>query len=473
MKFSDLVKDIINPSQELEVLGLSADSRTVKQGYIFFAISGNKTKGSQFIPQAIENGAIAIIGDEDLSDFSVPYYKVDNIRKVVSLMASRFYTKKPKYIVAVTGTNGKTSTVAFCQQLFCMLGLKSAAIGTLGICSASINIEGETTTPDAIEIHKNLQMLAEHEFEAVAFEASSHGLDQFRVDNIHLNSAGFTNLSRDHLDYHKTLDGYLNAKKRLFADLLPHDGIAVLNADIEEYNKLNSTHNKTISYGHSGSELKLIAINGREIEIEAYGKKYKLKTQLIGHFQIMNVLCAIGLVIGCGFDAEEVINLIPNLLPPCGRLEFAGEYNEAEIYIDYAHTPDALINALQALRPYTKNKLEVIFGAGGDRDKGKRPLMGQAAEEYADTIYVTDDNPRTEDAAIIREEVIAGTKGKGHNIGDRAVAIKTAIENLKSGNILLIAGKGHETYQVVGTQKQHFNDKEEVEKSIARLRKEK
>lgn len=465
MKLSDLLDGL----PEIDVSGIALDSRKVQKGNLFFAITGNLKNGSEFIPDAIKNGAVAIIGDEDLSELSVPYFKVEEIRKVVPLIASRFYHQKPKYVVAVTGTNGKTSIASFVAQLFKKLGHKSATIGTLGVVSDDYNYDFGTTTPDAVEFHKSLQTLAQNGVEAVCFEASSHGLDQHRIDDTKIQAAGFTNLTQDHLDYHKDMEHYAQAKKLLFTNILPKDGIAVLNADDDYFETFADCDHKVWSYGFKGKEIKITANDKHDVSLQVFGKAYHFHTNVVGDFQIMNMLCAAGLVIACGFEAEKVIPLLPELLPPEGRLDFAGELkNGAKVFIDYAHTPDALEKAILALRPYTANKLSVVFGCGGDRDKTKRPKMGKIAQDLADVVYVTDDNPRTENAEIIRQEVMVGCP-QAKNVGDRSVAIKIAIENLKNDDILLIAGKGHEAYQIIGTTKHHFNDKEEAAAAILRF----
>ncbi|MDR1694801.1 MAG: UDP-N-acetylmuramoyl-L-alanyl-D-glutamate--2,6-diaminopimelate ligase [Lactobacillaceae bacterium] len=463
MKLSNLLEGL----PDIEVSDICLDSRKAAPGALFFAVTGAVRKGSEFIPDAVKNGAVVVIGDEDLHDVGVPYFKVNDIRKTISQAAGRFFHNKPKYIVAVTGTNGKTSIASFCAQMFKKLGLKSATIGTLGVVSDDYSFDFGVTTPDAIEFHKTLQKLAENGVEAVAYEASSHGLDQHRAEDVDLKAAGFTNLTQDHLDYHKNMEDYLLAKKKLFTEVLPQNGIAIINADSDAYEKFADSGRKTWSYGKNGKELKLISAEGRNIAIEVFGKPFKYETMLVGDFQIMNSLCAMGMIIACGFDKEKVTEIMPSLTPPPGRLDFAGKMsNGAEIYVDYAHTPDALEKAIKALRPYAKNNLAVLFGCGGDRDKTKRPKMGKAAEDFADIVYVTDDNPRTEDAQTIRREVLAGCPNKGIDAGDRKTAVKTAMSKLKSGDILLLAGKGHEDYQIIGTTKYHLDDKEEVRKNL-------
>lgn len=473
MKLQELLKDIISSEiPNIDISGVSIDSRNVKKGDLFIAVSGNQISGSYFIPDAIAKGAVAILSDQDISNTntSIPYFKTSNIRQNISLIASRFYSKKPRNVVAVTGTNGKTSIASFVAQVFELLGKKAATIGTLGIISKEYNFDFGTTTPDAITFHKALETLANNNIDSVIFEASSHGLDQYRVDNTNIKAAGFTNISQDHLDYHKDMKSYKTAKKRLFTAILPKDGIAIINADDSTYPFFADNGRKTWSYGRYGKDIKLISHIENKIELELFGKSYTTTSNIVGDFQIMNILCAIGLVIACEEKIEDVIKTIPKLVPPAGRLEFVGTYNNANIYIDYAHTPDALEKAIIALRPYVENKLSVVFGCGGDRDKTKRPLMGAVADNLADIVYVTDDNPRTEDANTIRQEVLQNLSNKCIDVENRQSAIEKAISELNKGDILLIAGKGHETDQIIGTTKHHFSDKEEVLKAIKKLK---
>ncbi len=472
MNLQDLLEGIIENAQVLEITGLSSDSRTVEQGDLFFAISGNKLKGSDFIKDAITKGAVAVITDEDMEELSVPCYKVENIRKVISIAASRFYPNKLKNIVAVTGTNGKTSVAFFAMQLFEALEEKAASIGTLGVVDKTgVIIEGHSTTPDAISLHKMLHELSLQDYTSVAIEASSHGLEQHRLDNVKIKAAGFTNLTRDHLDYHKTMISYGNAKKRLFYEVLAKDGIAVLNADSDYFSELKDCGRNEISYGQQGRVLRLLSSEilptGQMIKLSALKNEYNIILSLAGGFQIMNALCAVGLLIGCGFEADNVIPAMSNLIAPSGRLELAHKMeNGAKVFIDYAHTPDALENALLSLRPFTEAKLQVVFGCGGDRDAGKRKIMGEIAEKYADVVYVTDDNPRSEEPEAIRTEVLKGAPTKGKNAGDREAAINYAIKHLNKGDVLLIAGKGHENYQIIKDVEYHFDDKEQAIKAI-------
>ncbi len=348
-------------------------------------------------------------------------------------------------------------------------------MGTLGVMDKSgIIFPSNVTTPDAIEIHKVLQELKDRDYTSMAFEASSHGLDQYRLDNVKLKAAGFTNLTRDHLDYHKTMISYGNAKKRLFFDVLPKDGVAVINADSEFFDELKDCGRNLISYGKNGKALRLLSTQilptGQLIKISAFGDTYDVVLSLAGEFQVMNALCAAGLVIGCGFDKDKVIASLSRLEAPAGRMELVGTLpNESQVYVDYAHTPDALENALQSLRPFTESKLHVLFGCGGDRDPGKRALMGEIAEKYADKVFITDDNPRTEDAESIRAQVLKGAPTKGQNAGNREDAIKYVINQLGAKDILLIAGKGHENYQEINGIKHQFDDKLQAQEVISKL----
>ncbi len=476
MNLQDLLKDIIDECPVVEIEGISCDSRKVEHGDLFFAITGNKLKGSDFAKEAMVNGAAAIVCDEKIEDASVPCFVVEDIRAILSLVASRFYHNDIKNIVAVTGTNGKTSVAYFCMQLFEAMGEKTAFIGTLGVMDKNgVIADYGTTTPDAITIHKTLKDLYSQDYTAVAFEASSHGLEQNRLDNVEINAAGFTNLTRDHMDYHKTMTSYGNAKKRLFFDILSKDGIAVLNADSDFFEEIKENGHDVISYGHNSKVLNILSTsviqNGQMLKLSAFGDEYDIILKLAGEFQIMNALCAAGLVIGCGFPPDKIIPALASLNAPAGRLDLAGELsNGAKVYIDYAHTPDALENALTSLRPFAVGQLQVLFGCGGDRDPGKREIMGQIAEKFADKVFITDDNPRTEDPETIRLQVLKGAPNKGQNAGDREGAIKYAIEQLGANDMLLIAGKGHEDYQEINGVKHPFDDKQQAIKVIENIK---
>jgi len=462
---------------------LSINSKIVKDGGLFVAIPGTHQDGIIFIGEALGRGACAIVaqgGDaKKLADLqehypSVSFFETKDTRKMISILASKFYPLQPDNIVAVTGTNGKTSVVSFIRQIWTHLGIPAASLGTLGLI-----VEGKPpppptgtggiNTPDAISLHEILQNLKKEHIEHMAFEASSHGLHQHRLDSVKLKVAVFTNLSNDHLDYHQTLEAYFEAKSRLFNELIDEKGSAVINADIPEYEALaalcQSRGVSTISFGKAGKNIQLLSLTAHENEQELHlcveGKSYHFTLPLVGEFQAYNVIAALGAIMACGGDIEKAIKACSSLTGVPGRLERVAP----AVYIDYAHTPDGLMVALKALRPHTKGKLWVIFGCGGNRDTLKRPMMGKIAEELADKIIITDDNPRHEDAAEIRKQILEKCP-KAIEATSRNQAIQMAIEGRGPHDIVLIAGKGHETYQVVGNQTLPFNDSEEVHKYV-------
>jgi UDP-N-acetylmuramoyl-L-alanyl-D-glutamate--2,6-diaminopimelate ligase len=455
----------------LAVAGLAVDSRAVKPGYLFFALAGARTDGARFIDAAVAAGAIAVAGDHAPPNCSVPFIATRNPRRALALAAARFFSRQPATIAAVTGTSGKTSVAAFTRQIWQRLGHPSASIGTIGVVAPSRSVYGSLTTPDPIALHRELDQLAAEGVTHLALEASSHGLDQYRLDGVRVRAAGFTNLSRDHMDYHPTVQHYLDAKLRLFRDLVDPEGVAVISADhdcsdavIEAAGARNLAVMRVGRRGdgvHIGICLVDAAIDGfaQKLTIEHAGHRHVLRLPLVGEFQIENALVSAGLAIGTGGDAEAVFAALEHLEGAKGRLELIGERNGAPVFVDYAHKPDALAKALQALRPYAKRRLVVVFGAGGDRDAGKRPLMGEIAMANADAVIVTDDNPRSEDPAAIRTAILAAANG-AREIGDRAEAIHAAISDLQAGDALLIAGKGHETGQIVGDRVLPFSDHE-------------
>ncbi|MCM0019876.1 MAG: UDP-N-acetylmuramoyl-L-alanyl-D-glutamate--2,6-diaminopimelate ligase, partial [Tagaea sp.] len=382
---------------------------------------------------------------------------------------------QPATVVAVTGTSGKTSVASFARQIWATLGRKAASLGTLGLIAPNRARYGSLTTPDPAALHKDLAELAADGVTCVAMEASSHGLDQCRLDGVKLQAAAFTNLSRDHLDYHADMDAYFAAKRRLFDTLLPRGSVAVLNADIPEYAALAAACEtrglRVASYGRNGKHLRLIAATpvpgGQDVEIEAYGATHRFLLPLAGAFQTMNALAAAGLVVGAGAAPMDAIEALAKLEGVPGRMERVGaRKNGAAVYVDYAHKPDALASVLAALRPHVTGKLHVVFGCGGDRDPGKRPMMGKIAVEGADRAIVTDDNPRTEDAASIRAAVLAAAPG-AIEIAPREIAIRDAVAALEAGDVLAICGKGHETGQIVGSETLPFDDRIEARKAIA------
>ena len=482
MKLRDLFSDdaAIDPRAEaVEVNGLAVDSRAVKPGDLFFALAGSKTDGSRFIDAAIAAGAVAVAGDRaSPGDSRVPFIVTPNPRLALARAAARFYPRQPATIAAVTGTSGKTSVAAFTRQIWQRLGHASASIGTIGLVSPKRTVYGSLTTPDPIALHRQLDEITGDGVTHLAFEASSHGLDQFRLDGVRVAAGGFTNLSRDHMDYHPDVAHYLAAKLRLFRDLVTPGGAAVISADHEcSQQVIEATRARAlriIAVGRNadgaGEGIRLVdaSVEGfaQKLSLEHRGRRHALKLPLVGEFQIENALVAAGLAIGTGSEPAAVLAALEHLEGAKGRLEQVGEHNGAPIFVDYAHKPDALAKALQALRPYAKRKLVVIFGAGGDRDAGKRPLMGAIAADNADQVIVTDDNPRSENPEAIRAAILAAAKN-ATDIGDRADAIRTGISALQQGDVLLIAGKGHETGQIVGDKVLPFSDHEAVAAALA------
>lgn len=482
MKLRELFRDDARMDPDaaaIEVTGLAVDSRVVKRGDLFFALAGSKTDGARFIDAAVAAGAVAIASDHPPpGGCRVPFVTTPNPRRALALAAATFFPQQPATIAAVTGTSGKTSVAAFTRQIWHRLGQESASIGTIGLVSPRRTVYGSLTTPDPIALHRQLDEIARDGVTHLAFEASSHGLDQYRLDGVRVSAGGFTNLSRDHLDYHPDLAHYLAAKLRLFRDLLSPGAAAVISADHdcsgEVIEAARARGLRLLAVGKSGDGagegIRLIdaAVEGmaQQLALEHRGRRTSVRLPLVGSFQIENALVAAGLAIGTGSEAEAVFASLETLEGAKGRLERVGVRNDAPIFIDYAHKPDALAKALQALRPYAKRKLVVVFGCGGDRDAGKRPIMGAIASENADSVIVTDDNPRSEDPSKIRAAILSAAKG-AIEIGDRAAAIRTAIERLQPGDALMIAGKGHESGQIIGDRVLPFSDHDAVAAVLA------
>ena len=475
--------DLIETDQQADILGVTSDSRQVKKGFLFAALPGSKAKGSDFIQDAILHGAIAILLDEesvlsdDIEAQELIILRSKNVRQDFAKIVSKFYKIQPEKIVAVTGTSGKTSVVSFTQQLWHLSGIvKCASLGTLGLRAPGMQRYGRLTTPGTQEIHADLADLAAGGITHFAMEASSHGLDQHRLDGVNIMAAGYTNLSRDHLDYHEDMEAYFKVKSRLFSELLSQDGMAVLNTDDAYFSQLEKicleAGHKVLSYGQKGKDLKLVSRTskpqGQDIVVEVQGKKYDVTLPLVGEFQVMNALCALGLVLAVGGQADEFVPLLEKLQGVSGRLEFVSGHKVAAVYVDYAHKPAALEAVLKTLRSHTEGKLYCVFGCGGNRDVGKRFLMGEIVERLADVVVVTDDNPRYEEPEKIREEILKACP-KAKEIADRAEAIQWAVENLQVGDVLLVAGKGHETGQIVGEKVYDFDDVEEVKKAIEKV----
>jgi UDP-N-acetylmuramoyl-L-alanyl-D-glutamate--2,6-diaminopimelate ligase len=457
---------------DLDVVGVSGDSRTVKRGDVFVAIAGGKADGRNFIAPAIAAGAVAILA-EKRPDTPLPegvaFVQIGNARRALALIAAKIFPRQPRTIAAITGTSGKTSVAAFTRQIWTALGHRAASIGTIGIVSPRGEAHGSLTTPDPVALHRTLDALAGEGVTHLAIEASSHGLDQFRLDGLRLAAAAFTNITRDHLDYHPSFEAYFAAKLRLFESLVEPGGAAVIDADHAYADAVMAAAKargvSIVSVGRKGTGIRLVetVIDGfaQKVTLEHRGKNFRVRLPLVGEFQVENALIAAGLAIATGGDAAAVFATLEHLTGARGRLELVGTSRGAPIFIDYAHKPDALAKALEALRPAVTGRLVVVFGAGGDRDRGKRPLMGAVAAEKADRVIVTDDNPRSEDAAAIRSAIVAAARG-AIEIGDRRQAIRAAIVELRRGDVLLIAGKGHETGQIIGDRVVPFSDHEAV-----------
>jgi UDP-N-acetylmuramoyl-L-alanyl-D-glutamate--2,6-diaminopimelate ligase len=454
------------------VAGVTADSREVKPGYLFAALSGTRTDGARFIADAVARGATAILASPDtvVDAPGVVIVRDENPRRRLALIAARFYRLQPKIAAAVTGTNGKTSVASFLRQIWEAQGYAAANLGTTGITFRGKTEPLAHTTPDPVSLHATLADLARRGATHLAFEASSHGLAQYRLDGVKLVAGAFTNISRDHLDYHADFHDYLHAKMRLFEALLEPGQPAVVDVDsdggehvAEHAAKRNL---RLISVGRKGESIRLISSArdgfGQQLNLSVEGERRPLVIPLAGDFQAANVLVTLGLAMVTGVPADEAFAAAEKLKGAKGRLELIGHApTGGPIFIDYAHTPDALENAIRALRPYVAGKLRVVFGAGGDRDKGKRPQMGAVVATSADAGYVTDDNPRSENPATIRAEIMAAIPG-AVEIGDRSEAIAAALSDMAAGDVLLIAGKGHETGQIVGGVTIPYSDHDAV-----------
>lgn len=468
---------IPEPMRAVQITGITADSRAVKPGYLFAALSGTRTDGARYVPGAVASGAAAVLCARDaVIDVEIPVIRVADPRRALALAAARFYGAQPETVVAVTGTSGKTSVASFTRQIFAAAGHAAASLGTIGVVSPKRSVYGSLTTPDPVELHRTLKELADEGVTHAALEASSHGLDQRRLDGVRFAAGAFTNLGRDHLDYHPTREDYFAAKLRLFGELLPDGAPVVVEADEPESARVAEVSRQrglpVFGVGRAGDAIRLIDAvpDGfrQKLKVDAGSGEREVLLPLVGAFQVSNALVAAGLAIATGTPADTALSALEALEGAKGRLELAGQTRDgALVFIDYAHKPDGVVNALQALRPFSKGRLLIVIGAGGDRDTGKRPMMGRASVENADIVYVTDDNPRSEDPAAIRAEILAEAPG-AIEIGDRRRAIETAIAALQAGDILLVAGKGHETGQIVGDTVLPFSDHEVVTETLAR-----
>jgi UDP-N-acetylmuramoyl-L-alanyl-D-glutamate--2,6-diaminopimelate ligase len=469
---------------DAEITGLSVDSRLVRPGHLFAALPGTKAHGAEFIPTALERGAVAVLTDREGAEIArtvlagVSLVVTEDPRQALAFAAALWFGRQPETVVAVTGTNGKTSVATFTRQIWQLLGLEAANIGTTGV-EGAFSAPSPHTTPEPITLHRLLSDMATAGVTHAAMEASSHGLAQRRLDGVRLSAAAFTNFTQDHLDYHATFEEYFAAKAGLFTRVLPEDGVAVINlddpkgAELAKYATVRGQ--RVIGIGHGEDcEMRLLGqrfdATGQDVRFSWLGETQMVRLPLIGGFQAMNVLTAAALAIGCGADAAEVFAVLPRLSTVRGRMQLAATRdNGATVFVDYSHTPDAVQTALRALRPHVMGRLVAIVGAGGDRDRSKRPLMGQAAAENADLVIVTDDNPRSEDPTTIRAAVLQGAGPEATEVGDRAEAILRGVDALGPGDALLICGKGHETGQVIGTDIYPFDDVEQASVAVAAL----
>ncbi|GMB80656.1 UDP-N-acetylmuramoyl-L-alanyl-D-glutamate--2,6-diaminopimelate ligase [Shinella zoogloeoides] len=481
MKISDLAGPETNDlgaAAATDVGGIASDSRKVRPGDLFVALAGTKADGSAFIADAVARGAAAVVVAEAASaEASVPVIPVRNPRRFLALAAARFYGRQPETMVAVTGTAGKTSVASFTRQIWEHAGHPAAMIGTTGVVAPGRNDYGSLTTPDPVSLHALLAELADAGVTHAAMEASSHGLDQSRLDGVRLSAGAFTNLGRDHMDYHPTVEHYMASKMRLFDTLLPKGAPAVIYADDEWSGAANEAARKAgldvRTVGRKGDYLTLKRVehfrHKQTAEIHAGGDIHEVHIPLAGDFQVANALVAAGLAMSTGVSASLAMAALEKLVGASGRLELVGHTKSGALaYVDYAHKPDALENVLTSVRPFTTGRVIVVFGCGGDRDKGKRPIMGEIATRLADVVIVTDDNPRSEVPEVIRSEIMAAAKG-ATEIGDRAEAIRSAVRMLQSGDTLIVAGKGHEEGQTVGSVTLPFSDHAELGKALEEL----
>ncbi|MBV9076266.1 MAG: UDP-N-acetylmuramoyl-L-alanyl-D-glutamate--2,6-diaminopimelate ligase [Methylobacteriaceae bacterium] len=473
------LSDLFPGAPPRPVAGLAVDSRAVRPGFAFVAVPGSRAHGQHFVADALRRGAVAIVAEgERPADLpaEIAYVPVPDARRALALGAARLHPGQPEIVVAVTGTSGKSSVADFTRQIFGRLGRRSASLGTIGVVTSEGARYGSLTTPDPITLHETLDRLAAEGIDALAMEASSHGIDQRRLDGVRLAAAAFTNLGRDHLDYHGTTEAYLAAKLRLFDTLLPETATAVVNTDAEVAPAVLEACAKrglrVLTVGRAGRDLRLLATEragfAQRLRLRVADRDQAVDLPLAGDFQVENALVAAGLVLAAlGSErAEDVIVALGGLVGVPGRMERVGEVRGALCVVDYAHKPEALEHVLASLRPFATGRLICVFGCGGDRDRGKRPLMGAIAARLADLAIVTDDNPRSEDPAAIRREILAGAPG-AREIGDRAEAIRVAVAEARPGDVVVVAGKGHETGQIVGDRTLPFSDHAVLRAAIA------
>ena len=469
MRLNSFVPGLSGDAREQNVTGFAIDHRKIAPGNVFGAFRGAKFNGEEFIDAAITAGAIAIVADPSAKVNGAVHIADPEPRRLFAQMAARYFTPSPTHVAAVSGTNGKTSVAELTRQLWRMDGYNSASIGTLGVTTADDQVKTGLTTPDIVTFLSNMSGLAREGVSHAIFEASSHGLSQYRTEGLPVKVGAFTNLSRDHLDYHGDMDSYFEAKMRLFDEVVWSDGTAVVWADDDPWSgkviqRVKDRGLKMLTVGEQGSTLQLVSQTpthlGQVLMVKAEGNTHRISLPLIGAYQAANILCAAAIVLATGGELEKIFDHMQRVQPVRGRMERAVITRAgAPVYVDYAHTPDALRAAIAALRPHVTGSLITVFGAGGDRDKGKRPEMGRIAMEMSDQVVVTDDNPRSEDPAIIRAEIMAGAAG-AMEVGDRRAAVSQAIDLAGPQDIILLAGKGHEQGQIVGDRVIPFDDVE-------------
>lgn len=479
MRLSDVLPPEITPppgADMIEVSGITAASAAASHGSIFAGLPGSKVDGAAYIPDAISRGARVVIagrGKAPAVPDGVTLIEVDSPRRALALIAARMSGKQPGIAVAVTGTSGKTSVADFTRQIFTHLGRQAASLGTIGVVKPSGAVYGSLTTPDPVTLHATLAGLADEGVTHLAFEASSHGLDQHRLDGVKLTAAAFTNLGRDHMDYHPTVETYFAAKMRLFSDLLEPGQTAVINTDGAYASDVIAVAKarglRVLTVGSAGADVRRLSLANdgfaQVLKVEAAGVIYNVRLPLVGEYQVENALTAAGLAMAAGEDAGRVLGALAVLRGVPGRLEIVGEAKGGLGIVDYAHKPEALSAALAACRPFVTGKLICVFGCGGNRDTGKRPLMGEIAAKSADVVIVTDDNPRNEQPAAIRAAILAAAPG-ALEIGDRGQAIRDAVAMMGKGDVVLVAGKGHETGQIIGATTVPFSDHDELARAL-------
>ncbi|MQW85835.1 UDP-N-acetylmuramoyl-L-alanyl-D-glutamate--2,6-diaminopimelate ligase [Sinorhizobium saheli] len=475
--FPELSAQLTGDAATIEIGGLTADSRRVKPGDLFVAVAGTKANGAAYIADAISRGAAAVVAADAHAEGGAPIFRLAEPRRFLAQAAAAFFGRQPATMVAVTGTAGKTSVASFTRQIWAHSGLSAAMIGTTGVVAPGRNEYGSLTTPDPVSLHALLAELADEGVTHAAMEASSHGLDQNRLDGVRLAAAAFTNLGRDHMDYHPTVEHYMASKMRLFEALLPKGSPAVIFADDQWSGEAIAAARKAghdvRTVGRNGDFISLKRVehfrHKQSAEVHVGDDIFEIHIPLAGDFQVANALVAAGLAMSAGIDARTAFSALEKLQGASGRLELVGQTSDGALaYVDYAHKPDALANVLESVRPFTTGRVILVFGCGGDRDKGKRPIMGEIASRLADVVIVTDDNPRSEIPEVIRAEIMAGASG-ATEIGDRAVAIRTAVRMLKTGDTLIVAGKGHEEGQTIGSVTLPFSDHAEVRKALGGL----